>query len=60
MCNRNQRLRLSRVLQGYFVVRTHRSESPELLTYSVIDLHCGLRSFCLVISLPTETEYFPN
>lgn len=42
------------------MVRAHRLENLELLSYSAIDLHCGLRSFCLVISVPTEREYFPN
>jgi len=43
-----------------FGVRAHRSENLELLSYSVIDLHCGLRSFSPLISLPTEREYFLN
>lgn len=42
------------------MVKAHSSENLELLSHPVVDLHCGLRSFCLVISLPTEREYFPN
>lgn len=47
-------------MRMFFVVRAYRSENLEFLSYSVFDLHCGLRSLCLLISLLAERECLPN